>query len=125
MPEVGPWYDAMLSRFASSGFPWSRRLATMPAGPVSRPWRRYLRISMRGLILLVLVIGACLGWVTRCGRIQREAVDAIWSARRGSVLYDWQCKQGRSRIGSLLGILKSKARRALKRRTPNGRAKSR
>ena len=29
-----------------------------------------------------------------------------------------------SRISSLLGILKSKARRALKRRTANGRAKS-
>ncbi len=29
-----------------------------------------------------------------------------------------------SRIGSLLGILKSKARRALKRRTSNGKAKA-
>ena len=31
--------------------------------PIARPWRRYIRFSMRGLIVLVLVIGAGLGLV--------------------------------------------------------------
>ena len=29
--------------------------------PIARPWRRYIRFSMPGLIVLVLVIGAGLG----------------------------------------------------------------
>jgi hypothetical protein len=40
----------------------------MPAGPVSRPWRRFLRFSVRALIVLVLVVGAGLGWVVRSAR---------------------------------------------------------
>ncbi len=59
----------------------------MPASPVARPWRRFLRFSMRGLIILVLMIGAWLGWLVRSVRIQREAVAAI--ARAGGVKYDW------------------------------------
>jgi len=61
----------------------------MSAGPVSRSWRRYSRFSVRGLIVLVLVIGAGLGWLVRSARIQREAVAAIWNAG-GVVYYDWQ-----------------------------------
>jgi len=49
---------------------------------------------MRGLIVLVLVTGAWLGWVTRSARIQREAVDAIESDR-GMVFYDWELSQGK------------------------------
>ncbi len=49
----------------------------MPAGPVSRSWRRYLRFSVRAL--MVLVIGTGLGWIVRGARIQREAVAAIES----------------------------------------------
>jgi hypothetical protein len=64
-------------------------MATMPAGPVSHPWRRLLRFSVRGLIVLVLVIGAGLGWVVRSARIQREAVAAIKSAG-GGVTYHHQ-----------------------------------
>ena len=30
-----------------------------------RPWRRFLRFSVRGLTILVLVIGASLGWIVR------------------------------------------------------------
>ena len=41
------------------------------ARPVSRPWRRFLRFSVRGMIVLALVIGGCLGWVARSARIQR------------------------------------------------------
>src|SRR5271170_7242987 len=32
---------------------------------VSGPWRRYLRVSVRGLIALLLVIGIWLGWIVR------------------------------------------------------------
>jgi internalin A len=66
----------------------------MPAGPVSRPWRRFLRFSLRGLIALVLVIGLGLGWIVRSARIQREAVAAIKDAG-GSVWYDWEWHNGR------------------------------
>jgi hypothetical protein len=47
-------------------------------------------------------------------------------AREGTLTFDEQAEvEAYSRIGSLLGILKSKARRALKRRTSNGKAKTR
>jgi len=58
----------------------------MPVGTVSRPWRRYLRLRVRGLIVLVLVIGAGMGWIVRIARNQRAAVAAIKSAG-GSVSY--------------------------------------
>jgi hypothetical protein len=52
---------------------------------------------MRGLIVLVLVIGVCLGWIIRLARnaqMQRDAVAAITRAR-GSVTYDFQAKHNR------------------------------
>ena len=58
------------------------------AKPVSRPWRRFLRFSVRGMIVVVLVIGGWLGWIVRSARIQREAVMAIENAG-GAVSYDW------------------------------------
>jgi hypothetical protein len=64
------------------------------AGPVPGRWQRFLRFSVRGLIVLVLVIGAGLGWLARSARVQREAVAAIKSAR-GSVAYDWAFYNGR------------------------------
>ena len=46
-------------------------------------------------------------------------------ARDGALTSDEQAEvEAYSRIGSLLGILKSKARRALKRRTSSGKAKT-
>jgi len=46
-------------------------------------------------------------------------------ARAGTLTSDEQAEvEAYSRIGSLLGILKSKARRALKRGTSNGKAKT-
>jgi uncharacterized protein YjbI with pentapeptide repeats len=53
------------------------RVSTVPAEPNQRPWRRYLRFSVRGLIVVVLVVGGWLGWVVRDARIQRDAVAAI------------------------------------------------
>jgi hypothetical protein len=60
---------------------------------LSRPWRRYLRFSVRGLIVLVLLIGGWLGWAVRSAQIQRDSVDAITKAG-GEVLYDWQWRDG-------------------------------
>ena len=54
--------------------------------PVARPWRRFLRFSVRGLIVLVLVIGGWFGWVVRSARIQREAVASDQERRRRSLL---------------------------------------
>ena len=59
-----------------------------------RRWRRYLRFSMRGLIVVVLLIGGWLGWIVRSARIQREAVAAIEKAG-GSVTYNWQWTDGK------------------------------
>jgi hypothetical protein len=52
-------------------------------------------MSVRGLIVLVLIIGAGLGWLVRSARIQREAVVAIQSAG-GRVYYSWTYKDGQS-----------------------------
>ena len=68
------------------------------AKPVSRPWQRFLSVSVRGLVILVLMIGGWLGWIVRGARIQREAVAAV---RRtgGSVLYDWQIRGDHGAVG--------------------------
>jgi hypothetical protein len=67
----------------------------MPAKtrPISHPSRRLLRFSVRGLILLVLVNGAWLGWLVRSARIQRAAVGKIESAG-GSVSDAWESTDG-------------------------------
>jgi hypothetical protein len=74
------------------GLPW--RAGKMATDPVLHPWRRYLRFSVRGLIVLVLVIGAALGWIVREAHIQRDAVAAIRRAG-GSVSYDWEWSDGK------------------------------
>jgi hypothetical protein len=58
-------------------------------------FHKCLRINVRGLIVLVLIIGAGLSWIVHGARIQREAVVAI---RRdgGFVSYDWE-RKGHSR----------------------------
>jgi hypothetical protein len=63
--------------------------------PVPNPLRRFLRVSVRGLIVVVLVIGAWLGWVVHQAHVQRDAVAAI-RYTGGSVHYDWQWSNGRS-----------------------------
>ena len=54
-----------------------------------RRWRKYLRFSMRGLIVLVLLTGGGLGWLIRGARIQREAVAALEKCGCAAT-YDWQ-----------------------------------
>ena len=61
----------------------------MHAGTACHHWRRLLRFSVRGLIVLVLVIGAGLGWLVRSAHIQRDAVATIKGAD-SSVYYDWE-----------------------------------
>ncbi len=68
------------------------------AWQTSHPWRRFLRFSVRGLIVVVLVIGGWLGWIVRSARIQREAVAAITNAG-GTVTYNWEWKNGKSTPG--------------------------
>ena len=53
---------------------------------------------MRGLIVLVLVVGTGLGWLVRSARIQREAVTAITKAG-GSVQYNWEWADGKPIAG--------------------------
>jgi cytoskeletal protein RodZ len=48
--------------------------------------RHWLRLSVRGLVVLVLLIGAALGWMVRSARIQRDGALAI-TAAGGSVDY--------------------------------------
>jgi hypothetical protein len=69
-----------------------------PTRPVSNPWHRYLRFRVRGLIVVVLLVGCWLGWIVRNARIQREAVAAIKNAG-GSVMYDWEWQSGRRNRG--------------------------
>jgi internalin A len=65
----------------------------MPTVPVSPRRRRFLRLSVRGLIVLVLVIGGGLGWLVHSARIQREAVAAIQRAG-GIVRYNLEPNNG-------------------------------
>jgi hypothetical protein len=61
-----------------------------------KPRRRWLRFSVRGLIVLVLVVGGSLGWLVRGARVQRHALTAI--RRAGcNYTYDWQYVGGEFR----------------------------
>jgi internalin A len=59
----------------------------------TKPSRRLLRLSLRGLMLLVLVLAVVLGWVVRRARVQREAVAALRNSG-WKVLYDWERTPG-------------------------------
>ncbi len=74
-----------------------RRMNTMTTKSGSRSWRRYQRISVRVLIVLVLAIGTGQGWMVHSAQIQRKASGAVTSAG-GSVLYDWQWDKGKENL---------------------------
>jgi internalin A len=61
----------------------------MPEQSSTGTWRRRLRISVRGLMALVLLVGGGLGWVTHRAHVQRDAVAAIRRAG-GEATYSWQ-----------------------------------
>ena len=76
------------------------RIAGMTPSPQPKPrsWRRYLRFSVRGLMVLVLLVGCGTGWMVRSAREQAAAVKAI-QAEGGRVLYAWQWKDGQMIAG--------------------------
>lgn len=77
------------------------------AEAAGNPARRTLRLTLGGMMLLVLVIGVALGWVVRGAKVQRDAVAAIRLAG-GTVIYEepsgWKGARGvrwlRSRLGT-------------------------
>jgi hypothetical protein len=73
----------------------------VPAERVSHPWRRFPRFSVRGLVVVVLVIGVGLGWIVRRVQMQREAVAAIRNGG-GIVFYDWEWCNGLTNLSSLI-----------------------
>ena len=52
----------------------------MSDSPGYRPWRRFLRFSIGGLIVGVLLAGAGLGWLVRADRTERETVASVLRA---------------------------------------------
>ena len=65
----------------------------MATNALASPWQRYLGIRLRGLIVLVLVLGSALGWIVNRAKFQRDAVAAIEKAG-GSAKYEWELKDG-------------------------------
>jgi internalin A len=55
--------------------------------------RRWLRISIRGLMALVLIVACALGWIVSRARVQRNAVAAVRNAG-GTVMYDFEHAPG-------------------------------
>jgi hypothetical protein len=66
-------------------------MADQPHPAFRRPW---LRISLRGLLVIVLIAGCSLGWMVRSAQVQRDTVRTIQRAG-GSVWYEWEWKNGR------------------------------
>jgi hypothetical protein len=60
---------------------------SIPEPPSRR--RRWFSLSLRGLMLLVLVVGGGMGWKARRARLQQRAVATI-QGLHGSVIYDWE-----------------------------------
>jgi internalin A len=65
---------------------------------VSLSWQTALRISVRGLIVLILLVAAALGWLVQSARIQREAV-AVIERTGGTVSYSWARRDGNAISG--------------------------
>ena len=68
-------------------------MGEMQDQPPTKSRRRLLRISVRGLVVLVLVLGGGLGWIVHRARVQHDVVAAIQAAG-GYALYDWIFKNG-------------------------------
>ncbi len=63
-------------------------MAIMTTERITRPRRRYLRFTLRGLLVFILVLGASIGMMVRSARVQREAVTAIEKSG-GTAHYNW------------------------------------
>lgn len=64
----------------------------MQAQGSPRTWRHRMRLSVSALMLLVLVVGGCLGLLLHRAQSQRIEVEAIRKSG-GKVLYQWQWKE--------------------------------
>jgi len=69
----------------------------------NKPKVRWKTISLRGMLVLVLAIALCLGWIVHKARQQREAVAALQKFG-GFVHYDWEFVGGPVKVsrGNLL-----------------------
>jgi hypothetical protein len=63
--------------------------AEMPDQHLSKSRLRWFRLSVRGFIVLILIIGAGLSRLVHGARLQRDAVAAIRKAG-GSAFYNWE-----------------------------------
>jgi hypothetical protein len=72
----------------------------MPDEPLPKSRRRWLRLSLRELIVFVLIIGGCLGWIAHIVRSTQRQLAAVAAVMKvgGSVLYDWQFEGGEVRV---------------------------
>ncbi len=60
----------------------------------SRSWlRKWFRVNVRGLMVLVLIAGGGVGWTMYQARVQREIVMMVLRAG-GTVRYDWGLEEG-------------------------------
>ena len=75
----------------------------MPDHPLPATWPRWLRLSVRGLIVLVLIVGGWLGWVVRHAQIQREALNALDEAINGELECGWEFPNGATTRDSCSG----------------------
>ncbi len=66
----------------------------MHDNPIRRSGWRYPRLTVRVFIVLVLLVGAWLGWTVRTASIQRDAITAIEKAG-GRLFYSWEWKNGK------------------------------
>ncbi len=62
--------------------------------PSPKFWRRWLRVSVRTMMILVLILGGALGWFVHRAHVQRDAVTAL-KPSTGTIRYDWQFNDGR------------------------------
>jgi hypothetical protein len=62
---------------------------TEPTPPKRR--RRWFSLSLRGMMLLILIVGGVMGWKARRASLQRRAVARIERVQ-GDVTYDWHRK---------------------------------
>jgi hypothetical protein len=69
------------------------QMGQIPELLLPESWRRRLRLSVRGLMVIVLVLGGGMGWVAYRARVQREAVATIKRAG-GEIAYSWQWANG-------------------------------
>jgi hypothetical protein len=49
----------------------------MPCDPKRQRGPRFLRLSVRAMLALVVVVGLWFGWLARSAKIQRDAVAAV------------------------------------------------